>query len=97
MIANIEIEKRLKQILVEQLNDSLKTERIHKATSLCGKGLGLDSLDAVSLIIRLEEEFDIFFTPAEIAPSLETFEALLQVIRQCQQHEPTESVSKETR
>jgi acyl carrier protein len=50
--------------------------------SLYGRGLGLDSLDAVSLITRLEEEFEVFFEHTEIGPSLESFGALLRTIEQ---------------
>ena len=75
------VEERLKQVLVDQLDYRLTRERIDATTSLYGKGLGLNSLDVVSLIVRLEEEFGIFFDPEEIAPSLENFGALLRMIQ----------------
>lgn len=75
------IEERLKQVVVDQLDYPMARERIGRTTSLYGKGLGLSSLDVVSLIVRLEEEFGIFFDPGEIAPSLENFGALLRMIQ----------------
>ena len=81
MITDNNFEQRLKKILVDELNYPLNIEQIREDTSLYGKGLGLDSLDAVSLVVRLEEEFDIFFEPEEFAASLETFGSMLRIIR----------------
>jgi acyl carrier protein len=77
-----DIEERLRNILAEELSHPPTRQQIHEATSLYGRGLGLDSLDAVSLITRLEEEFDVFFAHTEIGPSLESFGALLRAIEQ---------------
>ena len=74
------IQQRVKQILVEQLHYSLTPETIRPDTSLYGKGLGLDSVDVVSLMVRLEEEFEIFFEAEEVAPSIQTFGSLLQAV-----------------
>jgi acyl carrier protein len=74
------IEQRLKTVLIDQLGFSLSPERIHRETSLYGKGLGLDSVDLVTLVMRVEEEFDIFFEPEEIGPSTKNFGVLLRAI-----------------
>ena len=74
------IEQRLKTVLIDQLGFSLSPDRIHQETTLYGKGLGLDSVDLVTLIARLEEEFDIFFEPEEIGPSTQNFGVLLQSV-----------------
>jgi len=81
MITDNNIETRLKKILVDELSYPLNIEQIREDTSLYGKGLGLDSLDGVSLVVQLEEEFDIFFEPEEFVTGLETFGSLLRIIR----------------
>jgi acyl carrier protein len=72
---------RLKAVLIRELGFPLSPERIHEETSLHGKGLGLDSVDVVTLITRIEEEFDIFFEPEDIGPSIKTFGTLLQSVQ----------------
>lgn len=51
-------------------------------TCLYGKGLGLDSVDALRLVAALEEEFDITIDDTELTPS--TFEhigSLVSLVR----------------
>ena len=78
---NDDVAERLKKILVDEAGYSLTIDQIHRSTSLYGKGLGLSSLDVVSLVVRLEDEFNIFFEAEEVAPSVETFGSLLEAIR----------------
>jgi acyl carrier protein len=73
--------ERLEKILVDQLNHSLEGNEITEDTSLYGKGLGLDSVDVVSLIVRIEDEFNVFFEADEVADSVATFRSLLRAIR----------------
>ena len=80
MMNTDQLAPRLKAVLIRQLGSSLSPERIHEETSLHGKGLGLDSVDVVTLITRIEEEFDIFFEPEDIGPSIKTFGTLLQSV-----------------
>jgi acyl carrier protein len=80
-VANDNVRERLKTVLINQLGFPLRPERIREETSLYGKGLGLDSVDVVSLITRLEEEFDIFFEPEEIGASVKTFGFLLRSVQ----------------
>ncbi len=75
------VEERLKKILVDQLSNSLSMKQIREETSLYGRGLGLDSLDVVSLVVRLEDEFDIFFEAEEVTASMENFGTLLRSIQ----------------
>ncbi len=73
---------RIKRILVEQLKYPLSMDQIYENTPLYGKGLGLDSLDLVSLVVRLENEFDIFFEADEVSASVENFGSLLRAVQQ---------------
>ena len=76
-----DLEERLRKILVEQLDYRLGADQVQLETSLYGKGLGLSSLDAVALVVRLEDEFEVFFEPEDFTESLATFGSLVAVIR----------------
>ncbi|MDH3691711.1 MAG: AAC(3) family N-acetyltransferase [Gammaproteobacteria bacterium] len=75
------LKQRLKAILVEQASDTVRENDIHDNMSLYGIGLALDSVGIVSLVSRLESEFDVFFESEEIAAGLDTFGAFLRVIQ----------------
>ncbi len=52
--------ERLKKILVEDLNlEETKPEDIDGNAPLFGEGLGLDSLDAVELVVIVQKHFGI--------------------------------------
>jgi acyl carrier protein len=80
------IAQRLKTLLIYQLGFSLSPERIQESTALHGRGLGLDSVDIVTLITRLEDEFEIFFEPEDISRSIKTFGSLLQSVNEKLSH-----------
>jgi acyl carrier protein len=71
---------RLMRILALQLNSPSGLDSIRDDTPLHGKGLGLDSVDVVSLIVKVEEEFEIFIEAEEVADSVRTFGALLRTV-----------------
>ncbi len=77
-----DVAKQLKTILVDQATYTLPADEISDGMSLYGKGLGLSSLDVVALIVRLEDEFNVFFEADEVASSVRTFGTLLGAIRQ---------------
>ncbi len=50
----------LKQQIIEQLNlEDMSPEDINEAEPLFNEGLGLDSIDALELIVLLEREYGI--------------------------------------
>ncbi len=78
---NDDIAGRLANILLEELRYPLEADRIRGDTPLYGRGLGLDSLDVVSLVVRVEEEFAIFFEADEVGAKVKTFGSLLAAVR----------------
>ncbi len=62
-----EIKKELKEKLIEALNlEELTPDDIEDAAPLFGDGLGLDSIDALEIIIILEKSYGIHLeNPAE--------------------------------
>ena len=55
-----ELEKQLKQQIIEVLNlEDMSPEDIEADAPLFGDGLGLDSIDALELIVLLEKHYGI--------------------------------------
>ena len=55
-----EIRKKLKELLVTNLNlENIKPEQIKDNEILFGEGLGLDSLDAVEIVVLLQRNFNL--------------------------------------
>ena len=58
---------RIKRLIVESLNlEGMKPEMIEDDAPLFGEGLGLDSVDALELVVALEKEFGIKIKSQEI-------------------------------
>ena len=55
-----ELKIKIKKQLIEHLNlEDLNQEDIKDDTPLFGNGLGLDSIDALEIIVMLDREFNI--------------------------------------
>jgi acyl carrier protein len=63
----ISTQDRIKRLIVESLNlEGMKPEMIEDGAPLFGEGLGLDSVDALELVVALEKEFGIKIKSQEI-------------------------------
>jgi acyl carrier protein len=52
--------EKLKDIIIEELNlEDLTPEEIDDNAPLFGEGLGLDSLDAVELVVQVQKHFNV--------------------------------------
>ncbi len=60
MSSNEETRERLKRIIIDYLNlEGMTTDMIEDEAPLFGDGLGLDSVDALELVVALEKEYGI--------------------------------------
>ena len=57
MSADIELKQQLKGVIIEELMLQESPEEISNDTPLFGEGLGLDSVDALQLVVGLEKHF----------------------------------------
>jgi acyl carrier protein len=61
------IPSRIKRLIVDSLHlEGMKPEMIEDEAPLFGEGLGLDSVDALELVVALEKEFGIKIKSQEL-------------------------------
>ncbi len=77
-----ELIAKLKEQVIEQLNlEDINPEDIDEKDPLFGDGLGLDSIDALELIVLLEREYGIKIEdPAEGKKIFESIETMAKYI-----------------
>jgi acyl carrier protein len=64
---NSELIEKLKQLIITRLKlVDLTPEMIENDAPLFGEGLGLDSIDALELVLGLEKEFGVIIPDAEV-------------------------------
>ncbi len=63
---------RIRSILVEELGVEREPEEIDPDVALFGTGLGLDSVDAIELLVSVETEFDVILPDEWAAFALRT-------------------------
>jgi acyl carrier protein len=62
-----ELEARVQAIILRQLQEDMRhVKEITLETPILGNGLGLDSLEALALVTRIEAEFGIFVDDEEL-------------------------------
>ena len=80
------IEQRIKQILVSQLGvDPEMAAKSGPQTPLIGRGIGLDSVEAMALAVGMEEEFDIEIPDDDLTTDLfQSIAVLAEYVRKKQ-------------
>ena len=65
-----EVQDRIKHIIVKQINPELKAEELRPETPLIGRGVGLDSVSLLELIVAIEGDFGMRFDEKDLTPEL---------------------------
>ena len=72
---------RVRRVLIEELHVQRLPEEIDPDAPLFGTGLGLDSVDAVELVVSLEAEFAFRLDDDALArPSMRTVNSLVDLV-----------------
>ena len=78
-----DLKDRIRSLLIEKLRlEDVKPEDIKDDTPLFGEGLGLDSIDALELVVALEKEFGIKIEDEDVGvkvfQNIDTLAAFIQ-------------------
>ncbi len=77
-----ELKKRIKHLLVERLRLEIEADTISDSEPLFGEGLGLDSIDALELVLGIEQEFGVKIEDEEVgAQVLASIDSLADFVR----------------
>lgn len=81
MTATEELITKVKQLIIDSLRiDGMSPEDIETDAPLFGEGLGLDSIDALQLVVAMENDFGV------VVPDAETGAVVFQSVRSMSQY-----------
>lgn len=72
--------EELKRILIENLHVAVPADAIDLDAALFGTGLGLDSVDALELVVATEASFRVTFPQDTLRGSLRTVNAVVDLV-----------------
>jgi acyl carrier protein len=82
-MANPQMAQRVKELIVRRLKLDIDPQSIDSSAPLFGEGLGLDSIDALELVLGLEQEFGIKVQDEEVGvKAFASVNALVEFIEQ---------------
>jgi acyl carrier protein len=82
-MANDDLAPRVKELIVRRLKLEIEPASIQDDAPLFGEGLGLDSIDALELVLGLEQEFGIKVEDEEVGvKAFSSVNALVDFIEQ---------------
>jgi acyl carrier protein len=78
-----ELKRKLKQLIIEELSlEDISPKDISDDAPLFGEGIGLDSLDAVELVVLLQRNFGIQIKDLEAGRKIfENLDSLARYVR----------------
>jgi acyl carrier protein len=78
------LENRIKQLLVKHLRLKMEPEQIDADMLLFGGELGLDSIDALEIVVGLEKEFGVAITDQNVGEKvLRTVSSIAAYLAEC--------------
>jgi acyl carrier protein len=81
----MDVHTEVKQAIVRALKLPLQPEEIDNAAPLFGEGLGLDSIDALELVLEIERSFGVVIADEEtggrVLRSVDTIAAFIEAHR----------------
>ncbi len=79
----MDLKEKLKQMIIEELQiEDVTPEEINDDDPLFGEGLGLDSLDAVELVVQLQVHFGVEIKNIEEGrPALQSINTLAKFVQ----------------
>jgi len=66
MTDRAELKRSIKELIIQRLKLEMAPDEIDDAAPLFGEGLGLDSIDALELVLGLEQKFGIKVEDEEV-------------------------------
>ena len=80
------LQDRVRGLIVERLKLEIAPDEIDLEAPLFGEGLGLDSIDALELVVGLEQEFGIKIPDADVGKKIfASVETIASYVRQSQE------------
>ena len=69
-LADAELKMKIKEVIVKSLRLEMPAAQIADGIPLFGEGLGLDSIDALELVLEIERAFGVAITDEHLGKSV---------------------------